>query len=59
MQTTITCQQYSSCALFADALIVELDPKDYPFPRSLSKLGNHNMAHSREPKTRSDWSAFG
>src|SRR6185369_213686 len=48
LPTITTCQQNLSCALFADALIVELVPKDYPLPRSLSKLENHNLAHSRE-----------
>jgi len=47
-----------SCALFADALIVELVPKDYLFPRSLSKLENHNLRHFGEPYTRRNWSAF-
>jgi hypothetical protein len=38
--------------IIADALIVELVPKDYLFPRSLSKLENHNLRHFGEPYTR-------
>jgi len=33
-------------------LIVELVPKDYLFPRGLSKLEGCHLGHSREPNTR-------